>query len=466
MSAGHIGPKTSPLASRNKAEAKPDNAQKPEPAKSEPAAKRPGRVAEQLAGQDRMAGAAQPPAQGQNTAKPRRAQSKQQLFAKSRGTSKSGASAIASSAQGASRAKGTEGSSAKFDPAAPTELRTSESQRQPPNGLILPYDLTNVSESRLLERTGGRGALYAVGEWRPGAQPLVLVHGANADFRDLQAVIDRFRNDPSRQLLVYAYDDQNRFTADNGVDLSRALARYSADYPWATNLDIVAHSMGGLVTRRALNEMTWGQDRGLVDAFKRVRLLAVDSPWHGFRGPGLRMPFRQGAMDLQASSGMFMGDPRGSTEAERMGLLTGKLPQHVEVELVSADQRAANRPLDTILDYTDQRTELPWSPANPSMAHLRESLVDFLWTGRIPTPREDLGDRAFSDHYLRAMMQDEDWPRAEAQLRQRLNEQGPDGLTASYIAQVLGQAMPRYAGTHAGVMRNPQLLDDIQQRLR
>jgi pimeloyl-ACP methyl ester carboxylesterase len=330
-------------------------------------------------------------------------------------------------------------------PLSAASLPWSADQQRPPRDLVLPWDLrsTAAREDRLLRLTEGRGALFAVGEWRPGAKPLVLVHGINADFADLQPIVDRFRNDPERQILVYAYDDQGRYTDDNGVDLARELSRFRSRYPWSGQLDIVAHSMGGILTRRALNELTSGKDPGAIDAFDRVRVVVVDTPWHGFPGPGLRMPFLKGAMDMQARSEMFRGDSRGNSAAARAGLYGVALPGHVEVDLVSADNQAAGQKPDKILDWSD-------------IAGLRGALLERLRSGR---PPKDLQ----AQHYLRAIMQDKDWPAAERELR-RLDARGL--LDDAAVTRVLERVAPRFAGGHSDVLGRAELLRHIEQTLR
>jgi pimeloyl-ACP methyl ester carboxylesterase len=461
----------------NQADQKPRSSLEPETAKSEPAPKKASPPPEQPAHEAGTAQAALPRSQGQKATGQTRKRSKEQVLARPRGAAKAKGTNEAASRQeetgAASDPKGTNEAASKQEGAGAVQsasaLPWSASQQRPPHGVILPYDLRGAGERRLLDLNGGRAGLFAVGEWKPGARPLILVHGYNADFEDVQSLVDRFRGDRDRQILVLAYDDRDEYTANSGVEMARALNQFRNDYPWSgQGVDIVAHSMGGMVTRRALNEMTWGriEDRS-IDSFEQIRFMAVDSPWHGFRGPGDRYLHDRGLWDMQNSSGMFMGSPGGATEAERAGLLTRRLPQHVQVQVVSADQRAAGLQPDGMLDYTDQRRDGGLVGAN--LAQLRQSLVEYLGTDRIPTPRGDLGDRSFSDQYLRALMQDADWPQAEQALRSRLDARGPEGLSEAFIVQVLEQHMPRYAGSHGGpegVMHDPQFVHDVARWLR
>ena len=56
-----------------------------------------------------------------------------------------------------------------------------------------------------------------------------------------------------------------------------------------------------------------------------------------------------------------------------------------------------------------------------------------------------------------------DWPAAERQLRQ-LFEQGK--LDDAGLIKTLGSMVPRYAGSHAGVLANQAFLQDLDQMIR
>jgi pimeloyl-ACP methyl ester carboxylesterase len=333
---------------------------------------------------------------------------------------------------------------------------------RPPRDLVLPWDLRGKSapsEKSLLKLNGGRGALFAVGEWKPGARPLVLVHGIDADFADLQPIIDRFRNDPSHQLLVYAYDDEDRYTGDNGVDLGHELRALRERYPWTGQLDIVAHSMGGIIARRGLDELAAGPQGG-IDKFERVRLVAVDTPWHGFPGPGWRLPFYRGAMDMQARGDLFQGSADAKDEASRKGLLGVALPSNVEVQIVSADNVAAGGKPDAILDYADTGS----NAFGADLSHLAEAMHRYL---RADPKERSSGQWAsgldvYAVNYLKALTSDADWPAAEAELQDLWDQ---EKLQPEWIGRVLARHMPRYAGEHTGVLSNADLLRDLQKML-
>lgn len=379
------------------------------------------------------------------------------------------ASAAAAAALDRFRPEATPPAAGSLPPGPQPALRSARSAstlpwsadaQRPPRDLVLPYDLSSpaAKEEKLLRLTEGKGALFAVGEWKPGARPLVLIHGINADFADLQPVVDRYKDCPDRQLLLFAYDDEGRYTDDNGLDLAAELGRLRTRYPWTGTLDIVAHSMGGVIARRALNEMTLGRDRGAIDMFDKLNFVAVDSPWHGFPGPGLRLPFFKGAMDMQAESDLFTGDSGGNSVAARAGLSGVNLPDHVNVQLVAADNRAAGQKPDGILDYTDLEHR-----GGASLAGLRQAVTELIGTGRLPKAANKDGDALYAHNFLGALVQDAGWPAAERELRQAFSQ---GKLDDAALIRSLGRIVPRYAGSHAGVLGNPAFLRDLDGMLR
>ncbi len=179
------------------------------------------------------------------------------------------------------------------------------------------YNLTMIEDEPLLKE-GKQGVILPLGgeEEEPSTQaiPLVLVHGINGRPQDMQALVQRFRTDKRYQLYIFAYDDMGRRTSENGLDLSRELEQIASHT--TGELVIIAHSMGGLVTRVALNQLGPALERLPPAQRPHLRVLTVDSPWHGFSGPpdrGLsrlmmamvRPMLPDGLEDMRAESDMF-----------------------------------------------------------------------------------------------------------------------------------------------------------------
>lgn len=105
----------------------------------------------------------------------------------------------------------------------------------------------------------------AAAPWE-GASPVLLVHGINADYRGMTALAQALsRCDPA--LAIYAADYGLGCSID---DLGAMLAaRVGASLPQGHRLRVVAHSMGGLVTRSAID------CHGLADRVSEVITVAT-----------------------------------------------------------------------------------------------------------------------------------------------------------------------------------------------
>lgn len=214
---------------------------------------------------------------------------------------------------------------------------------------LLPLTFSMLREDHLL-RTGGKATLYAVGhdatDYHPERKSVVLVHGLGADPDVLQSIADRLSSQ-AVQLYILAFNDFFRRTSLNGEDFAEELlALMSKVRDAGRHVTLVAHSMGGTIGRVAMNELASNANQHAV---KRLRLIAVDTPWHGYIGPSDRglggvltaisRPFiPDGLEDMRALSGMFVGEPNAQTFARRAGLYGVPLPDHFEVRLLFAEQ--------------------------------------------------------------------------------------------------------------------------------
>lgn len=347
-------------------------------------------------------------------------------------------------------------------PAAPAPINGWPSARAP-NGRVLPFDLSKILEDDLLTRTH-RVALHALGDgpddFHPEREPLILVHGIRGDpGPEFQALVDRLRGSPRHQLYVLAYDDFHRRTELNGVDFARELSTLRERHLGPDrDVTIVGHSLGGIVTRRALNELAAGPDRGL-ERFGDVRFVAVDTPWHGYSGPsdrgveGFFMSFARpfmpdGLEDMRAASNLFRGDPDGRTVPERAGLYGVELPRNVTVDLLFAEQG------DQVQDFT----EADLTALAPQLVrHYRDAV-----------PVE--GDRRLLN-FWRALGSS----RTHAAFEDEMRAAARDGrLDEDCVRAALLRHYPRFAGDHSGVLDaapaggagRASLVDYLTERLR
>ncbi len=327
-----------------------------------------------------------------------------------------------------------------------------------PNGRILGFDLSRMNEDQLL-LDGSKAALYALGDgptdYDRNREPLVLVHGINADPINFQALVDRFKDDRRYQLFVLAYDDTGRRTGLNGEDFAEQLKLLRQIGPAGQPLKIVAHSMGGIVTRRALNVLAKDPDRPLEQG--PVDVVAVDVPWDGYAGPSDRglggslmelvRPFMaDGLEDMRARSSLFRGDRHAERADRHEGLYDVALPPSVRIDAVFA------REGDEAKDYTEGR-----------VGRLTRELARYF-----ESHKRIRGSRQMKNE-LAALRDSAQWPAFETAMR-RLAENGT--LTKSQVRAGLERHFPRFAGNHTSVLwaqgsdEEPSFLDWLADRWR
>lgn len=217
-----------------------------------------------------------------------------------------------------------------------------------PHRSVLPTKLDDIDEALLLH-PGGKAAVYAVAptaaDFSADKEAVILVHGLGGNPADLQSLATRLARIPKYQLYILAYDDLFRRTSLNGEDFAEELEQLVESAPQsapARGITILAHSMGGIVSRIAMNRIV---ARGTDRRFEHLRLVAIDTPWHGYAGPSdhgaggvlmdISRPFMpDGLEDMRARSDMFK-QSAGPTER----LSHAMLPSHFEVRLLFGRER-------------------------------------------------------------------------------------------------------------------------------
>jgi pimeloyl-ACP methyl ester carboxylesterase len=276
---------------------------------------------------------------------------------------------------------------------------------------LVGWDLSQVQEAKRLG-PGRHAALLAVGGFDPSREPLILIHGIFGSPADMQPVANRLRGG-RYQIFVLAYADLSRGPERSGQDLAEELAALSRRLGAGRPLTIVAHSMGGIVTRAALNAAAAS---GELASWSHVRAVCVDTPWQGFPGPGGEMTMPAGLGDMRAKSPMYAG-----------GLLKKPLGDNVDMELVFAREGSA------ALDYTE-----------PPVSELPGKLAAY-YASETPVR----GEARVMNFWQALIWSSEYWP-----LQEELRAKADAGrLDEAAVKEALLRRYPRFPGDHTGVLR-------------
>lgn len=326
-----------------------------------------------------------------------------------------------------------------------------------------PDDLGESREKALLAARGG-SVLVPYGRAR-AVRPLVLVHGMQGHPGELRALAEHALAVGGAQPYLFLYDDVGRYLDRSGDDLARALAQLACHVP-RPRLVIVAHSMGGIVARCALNSLTdprWFPlfshrqlrrrklrvrgsaeavraglrlDAACVADFAAIDLVAVDTPWSGFAAP--RVDLR----NLWLRERAWVDMVSNSTVLTRLHATA--LPPHVRIHHIEADQGAAGLEADKIGTLGDLD--------DADLLRLQRAILG--------DPRALSGDRR-RHNLLAALRCEHSFPALAAGLR------ASGVVRADVFRGELRRAVPRLAGSHTSVLRNTALfalLDDLVLR--
>lgn len=318
-----------------------------------------------------------------------------------------------------------------------------------------PDDLGESRERARLAAYGGGGVLAPYGPAHTDLRPLVLVHGIHGHPGELRALAERALASGGVQPYLFLYDDLGRYLDRSGDDLARALAQLACHAP-RPDVVIVAHSMGGIVARCALNsivEPRWFplfthrrlrrgkvRVRGSAEAmhagvrleaacaadFAAVDLLAVDTPWSGFCAP--RVDLR----NLWRRERTWVDMVSNSTVLTRLHAVA--LPAHFRVHQLEADQHAAGLADDKIRTLGDL--------ADADLLRFQRAILG---------DRRALGSDPRDRNLFAALADERSFPALAADLR----ASGP--LAAPEFRAELRRAVPRLAGSHTSVLGNTAL---------
>lgn len=329
---------------------------------------------------------------------------------------------------------------------------TSQRVRQPDRPWSGPVvdasSLGEENERRILRAAGRECVIAAYGDFDPNRPPVVLVHGIDGSPEDLNDIAARLQRE-GKQVLIAFYRDRGRATHESGQDLARELARVrQAHYRPGTRLDMVAHSMGGIVTRAALNELAnpaWMGEANDATAnpragFGEVNVRTVDTPWDGFGnepeipvlGPIIRAVTKffmtlfgwRGAFDMRGNSDMFQH-------------LYEQRLDGVSIENTAARQPGEQDDIRALPDLDDEELDQIWR---------------FLVAG---TPPESHRARNMAG----ALRQDARF----AELRRAARASGARDAAARRTAlrSTYDRVMPRITGSHTSVLHDRGLIDDL-----
>lgn len=319
-----------------------------------------------------------------------------------------------------------------------------------PVSIVAEHDLTEEEERRRTIAVG-RGHLVAWQRWDADATPLVLVHGIRDCASALIPLARAF--EATHQVLFFIYEDVDRYLDRSADDLARGLVHIDAARGGHGHVQMIAHSMGGIVARASLNSLVdprWFPTQhapkldGAAEAvagtasarrlerahardFGRIDLVTLDTPWHGFIDAPIsvrnRMRTPSSLGDMVASSAMFSA------------LFHVPWPDTFGVDYIEAHNGWAGEVSDKMLGLAERAdADLP-------------GLVSLILDGTRPPD-------AMLRNQLAALRAERDYPG----LLQRLHAERSAGtLDRAAFQKILEDSVATIPGTHQSILTDELL---------
>ncbi len=312
-----------------------------------------------------------------------------------------------------------------------------------------PQDMDETQETARLEAAGARVILCPWAYRRLDRAPVVLVHGFGGSPLDLAELADHIAASGDRWPWLCLYDDRHSYLDRSGA----ALAAWLPQFPAAgqRTVGLVAHSMGGIVARCALNflqDPAWFQDPAdhtfpgaalspAASRFDRLDLVAIDTPWHGWPPTPVDIrvitPQETAIVDMVVNSALFAG------------LYDVALPPHIAIHEVEANNAAAGLAQDSFHGFS----ELSNAQLDALIAWCKGQVHAFFARPRLRSQWEALLDAAEARDI-------------EPRLRQ---EAAAGTLTRQRIKALLAEAVPPVPGSHMSILATPRVFAAVDAYL-
>lgn len=248
-------------------------------------------------------------------------------------------------------------------------------------------------------------------------EPLILVHGQSGSAKDFANLLQSAPKLAQYQLFYFAYDGLHRSLKRSALDLAHNIVSLRTP-----RMTLLAHSMGGIVVREALNILARVQ---LPENLPEIRVLAIDTPWQG--GSTRGSSFKENHLDsfVEVFLPATTSDMRSDSSFFK-NLYAVPWPEKFSMELYFAEGG------EQAYDYRE-------APLNK----LPLKIAD-LFTKEIP-----MTGTLFEMHFWNALTTSAQYPFFVAELAE-LQEQG--SLNAASVEILLEKHFPRFPGDHASVL--------------
>ncbi|MGE5084956.1 MAG: esterase/lipase family protein [Bacillota bacterium] len=282
------------------------------------------------------------------------------------------------------------------------------------------YDLNRKEERRLLgPRYEGRLIPMESIEELSAAreEPLIFVRGQSGSAKRFTELLHSAPKLAQYKLFYFAYDDLHRSLRRSALDLAHNLISLRAP-----RITLLAHSMGGIIAREALNILARFQ---LPENVPELRVITIDTPWQG--GALRRSSYKETPLDnlVEAFLPATASDMRSCSEFFK-NLYATPWPEKFSMEL-----------------YFAERGEQAYNYSEAPLNKLPQKIAD-LFSNNIP-----MTGSLLEMHFWNALTSSAQYPFFVSELAE-LQERA--SLKPESVRALLEKHFPRFPGDHSSVL--------------
>lgn len=248
-------------------------------------------------------------------------------------------------------------------------------------------------------------------------EPLILVHGFSGSIESFANLIPAVSKFSQYQIFYFAYDDRHRSLNRTALELAISLRRLRVPH-----ITVIAHSLGGLVIREALNLLTQSHQ---PEFLPEIQVIAIDSPWHGEASHGSH--YKNSPLDnfLEWFSPAAVVDMKTCSDFFKK-LYATTLPEKFSTTLFFAEEG-----------------EQAWDYSEGPLKDLPQKIADYISKGKT------IAGTLSELYFWQALRSSSQYSYFEVSLH-ALQKEMP--LTAELVSAELLTYFPRLPGNHSSVL--------------
>ncbi|WP_413582578.1 lipase family alpha/beta hydrolase [Bdellovibrio sp. HCB288] len=249
------------------------------------------------------------------------------------------------------------------------------------------------------------------------SEPMILIHGRSGSVNNFTQLLSSTPRMTEYRLFYFAYDDLHRSLKRSAQDLALSILKLRT-----SRVTLLAHSMGGLIAREALNYLA---KNGFAENTPSIRVISIDSPWQGGTSAGCTHKGTSVDRMVEYFLPAALTDMRSCSDFFQ-NLYNVSLPEKFSIELYFAQHGAQ------ALDHTE-------APLNRLPAKIANLFTD-------GTP---MTGTLYEMNFWNAMSTSSQYPAFVNELS-AIHEHSK--IAARDVKSLLEKHFPRFPGDHSSVM--------------